>query len=315
MSVLVTGFAGGLAREVARVLLVHGHEVVGVDYREIGPLPEDLSSVRVYRAQYHKTAIEDVFRGHRFEAVLHLGRVGNLRERMSKRFDLNVVGSRKLFGCALAHGVRRLVVLSTFHVYGASSYNHTPIDEEDPVRAGPDFPELADAIQLDAMATEWAYRHPAIGAIVLRPTNVVGGAIENTLSRMLRRGRVPKIIGFDPMTQVIHATDLARAIVAAHDGEARGVFNVAGPTAVPWSTIIELSGRKKLPLPSALAMAAARTVSGLPPYLVNFLMYPCVIRDAAFRDTFGWSPRVDLRSALADVGARPPPPEDAQRIS
>ena len=58
MKVLVTGIAGGLAREVGAALARAGHSVVGVDYREARPL----EGVTTLRAHYHKTAIEDVFR-------------------------------------------------------------------------------------------------------------------------------------------------------------------------------------------------------------------------------------------------------------
>jgi UDP-glucose 4-epimerase len=275
--------------------------VVGVDYRDPGELGPELGAMEVHRAQYHKTAIEDVFRRGPFDAVLHLGRVGNLSERAEKRFDLNVVGSKKLLSLCLSSGVRRLVVLSTFHVYGAHPHNHTPISEDDPLRAGPDFPELADAIQLDAMATEWAYRHPQVGAVVLRPTNVVGASIHNTLSRVLRYQRVPKLAGFNPMTQFIHHVDLARAILAAARGSARGVFNVAGPTAIPWQTALDVLGARKLALPSLLVSLYVSKLTAFPEYLVNFLKYPCVITDAAFRRDFDWEPMKSMRDTLQDV--------------
>lgn len=63
-----------------------------MDYRAT-PAP---AGVTVYQASYNKTAIEDVFRRHTFESVLHLGRVGNLSEEMEKRFDLNVIGTQKI---------------------------------------------------------------------------------------------------------------------------------------------------------------------------------------------------------------------------
>jgi len=301
MNVLITGIAGGLARHVARTLSRDGHTVTGVDYRDVSGAASELPGIGVHRASYHKTAIEDVFRKGPFEVLLHLGRVGNLSERIEKRFDLNVVGSKKLFSLALSTGVKRLVVLSTFHVYGAHPLNHTPISEDEPLRAGPDFPQLADAIQLDSMAAEWAYRHPSVGTVVLRPTNVVGGAIENTMSRLLRLDRVPKLAGFNPMSQFIHYEDLARAVIAAAKGSERGVFNVAGPTAIPWATAIDVVGGKPLVVPSLLVSMYVRTLTSLPAYLVNFLKFPCVVSDAEFRRAFSWRPERSMRGTLEDV--------------
>ncbi len=303
MNVLVTGIAGGLAQAVAAQLRSSGVGVYGVDYRAVGALGPALAGVRVFRAHYHKTAIEDVFRETRFDAVLHLGRVGNLSERADKRFDLNVVGSKKLLSLCASHSVRRLVVLSTFHVYGAHPRNHTPISEDDPLRAGPDFPQLADAIQLDAMSAEFVYRQPEVSSVVLRPTNVVGRTIQNTMSRLLRLSLVPKLAGFDPMTQFVHCEDLAGAVIAAMNGSARGVFNVAGPTELPWSTAIEAAGGAALPVPSSLASLYVRTLTSFPAYLVNFLKYPCVVSDVAFRTAFAWTPSRTMRETLADVRA------------
>ena len=45
--------------------------------------------------------------------LMGLGRVGNLKESMGKRFDLNVVGSQKVMNLCRDHKVRRLVVLSS----------------------------------------------------------------------------------------------------------------------------------------------------------------------------------------------------------
>ena len=299
-SILITGIAGGLARRTAALLQSRGHVVTGVDYREAQPIP----GVVLHRASYDKTAIEDVFRHRSFDAVLHLGRVGNLTEEMEKRFDLNVLGSQKIMNLCLSYGVRSLVVLSTFHIYGAHARNPTPISEGDPLRAGYDFPQIADAIQLDNMASTWVYQHAEVRTVVLRPTNVVGPHIQNAMSRLLRRPRIPYLAGYNPMIQLVHEDDLTRAIVAASSGEARGVYNVAGGAAVPWRTALALTGAKTFPLPSSLVKAYLRAFSSFPEYLVNFVKYPCVISDAVFRQAFDWAPEKSVRETLASTAGR-----------
>ena len=295
--ILVTGIAGGLAHRVAERLVARGDVVVGADYRRIDRLPPSLASVTTYRASYVKTAIEDVFRKHAFDAVLHLGRVGNLRQDVSTRFDMNVYGSQKISTLCVQHGVQSLVVLSTFHIYGAHPRNHTPISEDDPLHAGTEFPEIADAIQLDSMAANWVYRHPSVRTVVLRPTNVVGPSIQNTISKFLRLPIVPHLMGFNPMVQFVHEDDLASAVVAACDGDVRGVFNVAGPAVVPWRTALEIVGARTVPLPSTLA-AVWLGAAGFPRYLVNFYKYPCVITDEALRKASDWRAHVDMRRTL-----------------
>lgn len=298
---LITGIVGGLARLVGEELHKRGYEVSGVDYR---PMTRPLSfPAETYRANYNKTKIEDIFRRHRPTHVVHLGRVGNLKQTVDKRFDLNVMGSRKVMDLALRYGTRRLMVLSTFHIYGAHPHNHIPIYEDEPLRAGPDFPQIADAIQLDNQALTWMYQHPAVKTVVLRPTNVVGPNIHNAMSTFLRSKRIPVMIGFDPVVQFVHQADLASAILVTLEMDQEiGVFNVTGEGTIPWHKAIEVVGRKKLPVPSTVAinyLKMARLVSdSLPPYLVNFLKYPCVISDEAIRRTFGWSPQISQEEAL-----------------
>ena len=295
--ILVTGIAGGLSHRVAERLVARGDVVIGADYRPIDALPASLSSVQTYRASYVKTAIEDVFRKHQFDAVLHLGRVGNLREDVSTRFDMNVYGSQKLSTLCVQHGVKSLVVLSTFHIYGAHPRNHTPISEDDPLHAGTEFPQIADAIQLDSMASNWVYRHPSVRTVVLRPTNVVGPSIQNTISKFLRLPIVPHILGFNPMVQFVHEDDLVSAVVTSCDGKMRGVFNVAGPAVIPWRTALEIVRARTVPLPSTLA-ALWLGAAGFPRYLVNFYKYPCVVTDEALRKASDWRARVPIRQTL-----------------
>jgi len=304
--VLITGIAGGLARMVGAKMIDRGYQVVGVDYRR--PDRNLGYEAVVYQANYNKTRIADIFRRHRPSIVLHLGRVGNLKESMGKRFDLNVIGSGKLMDLCLECAVQRLVVLSTFHIYGAHPHNHTPIYEDEPLRAGPQFPQIADAIQLDNLATTWVWRHPQIKTAVLRPCNVVGARLQNTMSRFLRQSMVPIMIGFNPMVQFIHEEDMVAAIVAAAESEASGVYNVAGRSPVPWKEAIGWTGATPIPVPTTFAslyLKAARVVStAVPAYMVNFFKYPCVISDDRFRQTFDWEPRVsEIETIRTTAGA------------
>ena len=298
-TVLITGIAGGLAQAAARVLLAEGHQVIGVDYRAVQtPLPTGLTGLTVCRAHYNKTMIEDLFRHNRLDAVFHLGRTGSFKESAGKRFDLNVVGSQKIMNLCVQHGVKSLVVLSTFHIYGADPANHIPIAEDEPLRAGLEFPQIADAIQMDNMATTWVYRHPEVRTTVLRATNIIGPTVRNTMSEFLRRPRVPYLLGFNPMSQFVHEDDMVRAILAVWRSEQRGIFNVGGPAIIPWRTALELCRSRTFPIPWPLTHFAVELFGRLPYYLINFFRYPCVISDRALREATGWSPQIPIEDTM-----------------
>ncbi|MEO5726655.1 MAG: hypothetical protein ABI134_28530, partial [Byssovorax sp.] len=106
------------------------------------------------------------------------------------------------------------------------------------------------------------------------------------------------------MIQLVHEDDLARAVVAASSGEARGIYNVAVGAAVPWRTALDLVGAKTFPLPSSLVKGYLRAFSSFPEYLDNFVKYPCVISDAVFRQAFDWAPEKSVRETLASTAGR-----------
>ena len=299
-TILITGVAGSLARHTAQALAAQGHTVVGMDYR---PRPDDLPDDMVfYQANYNKTRIEEAFRNHNPSVVLHLGRVGNLKVHLNKRFDLNVIGSAKVMELCLKYKVRRLLILSTFHIYGAHPQNHIPISEDDPIRAGQTFPQLADAIQLDNQAITWMYKHPELHSIVLRPCNVIGPRIHNAISRYLRSSPKLYVAGFNPMWQFIHETDLIEAILLATGSDVIGVYNVAGGGTIPIVHALKLTKSTMVPIPAPAAdlylKVASQFKPAFPPYLLNFFKYPCVITDEMFRDAFGYAPTFGIEESI-----------------
>ncbi len=301
---LLTGISGSLARLCAARLVSGGHEVIGVDYR---PRPDTLpEGVVFYQANYNKTRIADVFRRHPPEIVLHLGRVGNLKEHPNKRFDLNVVGSQKVLDLSAELGAKRAVVLSTYHIYGAHPHNHIPIHEDEPLRAGQTFPQLADAVQLDNLAATWMYKHRNVRGIVLRPTNIIGGDINNATSQYFRRDVAMALMGFNPMWQFVDEADMVDAILLAAGGDEVGVFNVAGSGELPIRQALELAGARVVPLPGAAVAsflrASRRFTRSFPAYLLDFFRYPCIISDARFRQAFGYAPKVAIAESLRATG-------------
>ncbi len=305
---LITGMAGSLAQLCATRLLEEGHEIIGVDYR---PEPDLLRpEIVYYQANYNKTRIEDIFRRHRPRGVLHLGRVGNLKMTPGKRFDLNVIGSAKIMELSVKYDVDRLLVLSTFHIYGAHPANHIPISEEDPLRAGQTVPQLADAVQLDNQAVTWMYQHRKVRTVVLRPTNVIGRRIQNAISKFLRQPRLPYLLGFGPVWQFLDERDAVAAIEKAFFSDEYGVFNVGGSGEIPLHEALKLTGATLVPVPSLVGRMALRALellgASFPPYLLDFFKYPCVVSDARFRETFGWKPEVGLVDAVTSAALKLP---------
>ena len=61
------------------------------------------------------------------------------------------------------------------------------------------------------------------------------------------------LLGFDPMVQLVHALDVAEAIVLALAPGRRGIYNVVGPGEVPLSAVLRELGRTPRWIPHPLA--------------------------------------------------------------
>src|SRR6185503_4978907 len=275
-TVLITGIAGGQGRLIAR-RLASTFDLVGVDrtYWEGHP-----PGLRVHKVDIRKRKFEDIFRTERPSAVVHLAFIRHFRGDAETRHEVNVLGTKRLLEYAIAHGVKRVVVLSSSYVYGSLPYNPYYMDEDSPLNVSRNYPEVRDLAEVDTLATGFLWRHPEIATTILRPVNTLGYYVHSAIGRYLRQRYVPSIMGFNPMMQFIHEEDVAEAVALALQKGAHGVYNVAGPGAVPLKVAIRETGGTAVPLPEALIRPAISRLFRLglyhtPSGAMDFLKYPC----------------------------------------
>jgi UDP-glucose 4-epimerase len=305
MRVLVTGAAGQLSRLVALALSRDGHEVIGVDLRPTRHRDFPGPFERVKR--YDHRAVDEIFRARRPEALLHLGiRAGGFQAEARQRYTQNVLGTRHLLDLSRRWGLRRVVVLGTYHVYGAHPNNPTFIREDAPLRAVQNFPELIDAVELDHTVTTFVWQHKGeVPAVLLRPVNLVGPHLRNQVTTLLRAPRCPRLLGFNPMQQFMHESDVVRLLLDLVHGDESAVYNACGEGAVPWRRAIEIAGARSVALPHGLAYPVVRVLARLnvafPEHLMDFFRYPVITSDAALRARYAWRPRVTVVEALRSI--------------
>ncbi|MBS1958845.1 MAG: NAD-dependent epimerase/dehydratase family protein [Bdellovibrionales bacterium] len=305
MKVLITGASGAISRLVASAISPKA-EVIGVDPRA-APSSSHFPGEFIV-ADYHSRKLDDVFRKHRFDAVLHLGRIRESQKYSPQyRFQMNVIGTQKLLDLCLSGGVKNLIVLSTYHVYGAHRLNSLHLNEEAPLRASQSFPELADAVELDHSATNFMWKHRDVRTTILRPVNIIGKHVRNTICSLLRSGVCPKIVGFDPLMQFIDEKDLARALILALDQSKPGVFNVGGEGVIAYSHAIRHAQAVTIPIPPMISAGLVRLLTDIskinfPPYLMDYFKYPTIVNDDAFRAVFGYQPKVKTLQSLRNLG-------------
>lgn len=300
-TVLVTGAAGSLAKRVIARLHVK-YQVVAVDFRRKVETDADIPS---YKVEIHKRGFEDVFRRHKIDAVLHIGRIFPHEHDRTRRYNANVLGSKKLFELCRKYGVGQVLVHSTYFVYGASAYNPALLDEDTPLKASEVTQDLVDSVELENLAQIYLWKAPELNITILRPCNVLGPGVRNTMSMLLSRPVVPVLVGFSPLMQFLHVDDMADALVAAFEQNKPGIYNVAPDDYVTYQVAVEQCGCRKLPVPSVppllpkLISGALNWNSFFPPYLINYFKYPVIIDGRLFRETFGWKPRRNLNDIFS----------------
>ena len=294
--ILITGAAGALAQKVIEQLR-DTCDLVAVDFREQVYLGDDIPS---YCIDFNKRVFEDLFRRYEFDGVIHMGRIMSSQLTRMRRYNANVLGTQKLLDLSHKYGIKRVVVLSTFHVYGAVAYNPALIDEAAPLKSAGLSADLIDSVELENLANIYLWRYPELNITILRPCNIVGPGVRNTISTLLGSERAPVLAGFSPMMQFIHIDDMADAIVLAYKKPTRGVFNVAPQDWVAYQHALKLCGCKRIQVPSIPPMVPKMILGTLklksfPSYLMAFFKYPVVIDGRAFVNEFGFEPKRPLK--------------------
>jgi UDP-glucose 4-epimerase len=300
-AVLITGVCGRLGKQLARVLHRDGR-VVGVDRRDFPDKPKDITHAQV---DIRRKKLKDLFRAGDIGAVVHLGVMHDPRASSAEHHSWNVAGFTKLLEYVSQFKVPKLVVLSSANVYGPHATNPQFMTEDAPLLGGQNFSEIRDLIEVDMLAQSFFWKLPDTETVILRPVHILG-SVHNAPSNFLRLNPVLTVMGFDPMIQVVHQSDVVRVIERALLPGMRGIFNVAGPEPVPLSRIIKILGRQRLSVPYSLARmmmkrAWSLRLSTFPVPELDHIRYVCMVDDRRAKDILGFVPQVGLEDTVLSV--------------
>ena len=301
-AVVITGISGNLGRTLTKLL--HTRErLIGLDRRPFVGAPKD---VEMHQLDLRKKKAEDVFRKNEIRAVIHMGIMHDPRMSEEEHHSFNVVGTTRLLEYCAKYGVKKLVVLSSANVYGPSPDNSNFLTEDAPLMGASRFSGVRDLIEVDMLAQSFFWKHPAIETVILRPVHIVGPSIKNAPSNYLRKRHPWVLAGFDPMVQLIHVEDVARAMVEALRPEPKGVYNVVGPGEVPLSAIFRELGSSPIPVPHPLARPLLGALfkyrlASFPPPELDHIQFLCAVDGARWRKDLGWAPRYSMRETIRAV--------------
>lgn len=294
--ILFIGIAGGLAQMTARLIL-NEHpdwEVVGIDSRDVSKVPQ-LKNMTVMNLKYSRGNFENLFRTHQFDVVYHLGRIShssNEQNVLAKRIDLSVMGTNRILDLCERSAVKKVIILSTFHVYGALPDNSIFLNEDAPLRASIKHPELRDVVEMDQICTNWMWKNQnSISTVVLRPCNIVGTQIQNSMTKFLSGAFAINPMDYNPFFQFIHEFDMANVLYRSLDAVPTGTYNVAGSDFIALREALEVIGTRSFKFPMILAGGlnkALKVVNAeVPDYLLEYLKFSCLISNAELKKHLG----------------------------
>jgi UDP-glucose 4-epimerase len=181
-TVLVTGGAGFIGSHTCVELLAHGYDVVVVDDHR-NSSPEALARVEkiagrplsgAYRLDVRdRTRLDEVFRTHRVDAVVHFAALKSVRESTDvplEYYDVNLGALLALLDAMRRHGVDRLVFSSSCSIYGEAQ--NVPLDESRPAR--PTNPYARTKWMGEQILADMARAWPDLAVYSLRYFNPAG---------------------------------------------------------------------------------------------------------------------------------------------
>ena len=249
---LVTGGAGFIGSNVARLLAEDGYDVVVLDNLATGYREnlDGLKDVRVVEADVRDASVMDqVTDG--VQVIFHLAAsVGNARSIENPLYDsdVNVLGTLRVLEAARRARVRKLVCSSSAAIFG--ELKHLPIREDHPCE--PDTPYGVSKLAEEKHCLAYAKLYE-LEAVCLRYFNVYGlnqrydayGNVIPIFARRMLRGETLTIYDDGEQTRdFVNVDDVARAnILAAQAQGVSGVFNIGSGTALTVNELVVQMGK------------------------------------------------------------------------
>ncbi|KDE56432.1 SDR family oxidoreductase [Methanoculleus sp. MH98A] len=304
MRYIVTGGAGFIGSNLAEQLARDGHEVVIVDDLSAGRR-ENIEHLLVHpRVTFVEGSVTDlallVDACAGADGIFHQAAIASVPRSVANPLEtneVNVAGTLNVLWAAKECGVPAVVAASTSAIYG----DDPVFPKCETMAPGPLSPYAVSKLAGEHYGNVFADLY-GIRTVFLRYFNVFGprqdpnseyaAVIPKFITRMLE-DKPPIIYGDGEQTRdFIFVGDVVRANIRAMEGNASGVFNIAGGSRISLnrlaSVLAEIAGIHRRPVYE-------------PPR-------PGDIRDslaeiARARDAFGFSPRCTLEAGLRETVA------------
>jgi UDP-glucose 4-epimerase len=306
--VAITGVRGFIGSEIVKRLEEDRRydRIIALDIKK-PDLP--LDKTRFYKVDLTlPTADADLaslLQKEKVDTLLHAAFLASPTHQVAWAHELEDIGTMHVLNACAEARIGKLVVSSTTLVYGPSPQNPNFLGEDSELRGNPQSPFIQDKVSAEMQVRRFRKENPETRVSVLRSAPILGPTVQNFVTRFFSRPVALTLMGYDPLLQFVHETDVIDAFKLVLDDDFPGVFNIVGDGVLPYSTVLALMGKLPLPMPTFLAKSLARAlwVTQLvtePPAFLNWLRFLCVADGTKARAVMGFLARYDVKSTILD---------------
>ena len=293
--ILVDGVASYWGGRVAERLLDEPDlHIIGLDAAP----PQHSSGLDFIQADVRNPLLVELLKEERVHTYVHLGFQETDRP-TETAFDYNVMGTMKVLSACAQAGVKRVILKSSTLVYGARPGNSAFLREEHPLNAPRTHGTLRDLLEIETFCQTFRNQWPQVGLTILRFAHIIGPTVRSAMTRYLRDETAPMLLGFDPVTQLIHEEDVVNAVAWATIYDVPGTFNIAATGALPLFKLIGLAGKRHLPILHPLVYLGSSMMGpSVLPFDADYLRYVCVGDLQRMREELEFQPAYTAEEAV-----------------
>jgi len=297
-TLLITGVAGPLGRQMARLAADAGMRVLGVD---VAPLARPLPDITFIQSDVRNPLLADFMKAEGVNAILHAA--FRWRQRRGEAvFENNVLGTAKLLEAAVRAKVEHIIFPSSILVYGPGAIQAS---EEVTFQVRSRYAFIRHLRSIEILFEGFRSQAAGVTLTVLRFGHILGGGYPSPLARYLALPVAPTLQGHNPLMQVLHFDDAILILMQTLLERPNGIYNITAPEPQALYAMLDRCHTPHTPL-SPLLIEGARWLPGIGPRTKTILPLPWeYLRDSL---------TVDVGKAVQTLGFEPVHPgEDVVR--
>jgi UDP-glucose 4-epimerase len=311
--IAITGATGNIGSALVRRLAAEGrHDLVGIARRVPA---DDEGTVEWHPVDLTRDedvpALRDAVRG--AEAVVHLAWGFQPSHRLDHLEELGVGGTRRVLEAVSSAGVGHVVHMSSVGAYSPKR-DDQPVTEAYPTDGVRSSPYSRHKVAAERLLDRLETTQEAVVVSRMRP-GIVGQ--RRAGSALLRYGvpvlvpaplvRAVPVLPLDRamVISMVHADDVADAVVRCLEGRVPGAFNLAAG-AVTVDDIAAALGARHVQAPTPVLRAAASLawharLQQVDPGWIDLARNAPVLDAGRARRELGWSPTATAREVLEEI--------------